>query len=101
MGKAGAGAADGERQERKMTAVQVDLGPRSYPIVIGSGLLGTSGSLLREHGLKQRDAFVITDAHVGGKYLEPLGAALAAAGFARVVRHDIPSGEEGKNWNEL
>src|SRR4030095_6386434 len=34
-------------------------------------------------------------------YFEAARAALAGAGFTRVVRHDIPASEEGKNWDEF
>jgi 3-dehydroquinate synthase len=81
--------------------IEVDLGPRSYPILIGGGLLSTLGATLRAHGLRQTDAFVITDPQVGKLYYEPVRAALEAGGFRRVVRHDIPASEEGKNWDEF
>jgi 3-dehydroquinate synthase len=81
--------------------VDVDLGPRSYPVMIGSGLLETLGALVRGHGLKQTNAFVLTNPQVGALYFEPARAALAGAGFSRVVRHDIPASEEGKNWDEF
>ena len=84
-----------------MTRLEVDLGPRSYPILIGNGLLDGLGGILREHGLKQMDAFVITNPLVGGLYFDRLRAALEASGFRRVVRHDIPGSEEGKNWDEF
>ena len=81
--------------------IEVDLGPRSYPIVIGGGLLSELGKILRGHGLRQVDAFVITNAKVGGLHFEKLRAALEAAEFRHVVRHDIPASEEGKNWDEF
>ena len=81
--------------------IEVDLGPRSYPIVIGGGLLPQLGETLRAHGLKQVDAFVITNAQVGGLHFDKLRASLEATGFRRIVRHDIPTSEEGKNWDEF
>ncbi|MHA3770933.1 3-dehydroquinate synthase [Verrucomicrobiota bacterium sgz303538] len=84
-----------------LARVDVDLGPRSYPILIGSGTLDSLGTTLREHGLKQTNAFVITNSQVGGHYYDRVQAALTQAGFARVVRHDIPASEEGKNWDEF
>jgi 3-dehydroquinate synthase len=81
--------------------IEVDLGPRSYPIVIGGGLLPQLGKTLRAHGLRQTDAFVITNAQVGGLHFDKLRTALEGEGFRRVVRHDIPSSEEGKNWDEF
>jgi 3-dehydroquinate synthase len=81
--------------------IDVDLGPRSYPVLIGNGLLAGLGATLRGHGLRQTDAFVITNPQVGGFYFDQLRAALEAAEFRRVVRHDIPASEEGKNWDEF
>ena len=79
--------------------IDVDLGPRSYPILIGSGLLDRLGGVLREHGLKPTQALVLTNPVVGGLYFARLQASLEGAGFTRVVRHDIPATEEGKNWD--
>ncbi|MDB6155059.1 MAG: 3-dehydroquinate synthase [Chthoniobacteraceae bacterium] len=84
-----------------MNSVDVDLGPRSYPVLIGTGLLEKAGPLLREHGLCQTNAFVITNPQVGALYFEPLRQALGKAGFMRIVRHEIPATEEGKNWEEF
>ncbi len=81
--------------------IDVDLGPRSYPVLIGSGLLATLGATLREHGLKQQAAFIITNEQVGGLYFEPAKAGLEKVGFTKVARHDIPASEEGKNWDEF
>jgi 3-dehydroquinate synthase len=85
----------------KTHRIDVDLGPRSYPVVLGSGLLDGLGAILREHGLPQTNAFVLTNALVGGHYFGRLETALASAGFARVVRREIPASEEGKSWDEF
>ncbi len=84
-----------------LVKVPVALGARSYSVLIGHGLLGELGGILREHGLKQRNAFVLTNAQVAGHYYEALRATLAAAGFGTIIRHDIPVTEEGKNWDEF
>jgi len=81
--------------------IEVNLGPRSYPVLIGAGLLAGLGATLRSEGLRQGDAFVVTNGAVGGHYFEAVRATLAAASFGRIVRHDIPSTEEGKNWDEF
>ena len=81
--------------------IEVNLGPRSYPVVIGTGLLGALGATLRAEGLRQAGAFVITDPNVGGRYFENVRASLRAEGFAKIVRHDITAGEAGKNWDEF
>ena len=81
--------------------VDVDLSSRSYPVLIGTDLLGNVGAILREHGLRQTNAFVLTNPQVGALYFEPLHAALAREGFTRIERHEIPATEEGKNWDEF
>jgi 3-dehydroquinate synthase len=81
--------------------IEVHLGPRSYPVVIGTGLLAGLGSALRAEGLRQAGAFVITEPNVGSRYFETVRASLAGAGFAKIVRHDITAGEAGKNWDEF
>lgn len=83
------------------TRVHVELGSRSYPVLIGTGLLAGLGAEVRAQGLAQTNAFVITNEQVGGHYFAPLAKTLAGAGFSRIVRHDIPVGEEGKNWDEF
>ena len=40
--------------------VSVDLGPRSYPILLGSEILAQLGATVREQGLTHTNAFVIT-----------------------------------------
>ena len=80
--------------------VEVDLGSRSYSVLIGAGLLRGVGEIFREEGLKQTNAFVVTNGEVGGRYFGELEKSLMGSGFSRVVRHDIPSTEEGKNWEE-
>lgn len=86
---------------QSVQTVDVDLGPRSYSILIGPALLQQAGAVLREHGMKQTDAFVITDPVVGELHFEALDDALRTAGFGRVVEHRIPPSEAGKNWEEL
>jgi 3-dehydroquinate synthase len=84
-----------------MRRISVELGPRSYPVCIGNGTLAELGTRLREEGLKQTNAFVITNPQVASHYFEPLQQSLSQGGFTRIVRHDIPNTEEGKNWEEF
>ncbi len=83
------------------TRIEVDLGPRSYPVLVGNGLLDGLGATLHAQGLRPTDAFVITNPQVGAFYFDRVRAALEAAGIRRVVRHEIPASEEGKNWEEF
>lgn len=82
-----------------ISRVAVELGTRRYEVLIAPGLIAHLGELLRGSGLKQTNAFVVTNAEVAAHYFGPVESALKAAGFQRVVRHDIPSSEEGKNWD--
>jgi 3-dehydroquinate synthase len=85
----------------KLNRVDVDLGPRSYPVLIGNGIISELGHIVREQGLKQTAAFVLTNNQVGGKHFAKVRRALEKAAFTRVVRHNIPSVESGKSWKNL
>jgi 3-dehydroquinate synthase len=75
--------------------VVVDLGSRSYPVVIGSHVLAEVGPRLRAAGFRGRCALV-TSERVGALYREPVLASLQGAGF-RPAEVEIPDGEEHKN----
>jgi len=85
----------------KLNRVDVDLGPRSYPVLIGNGVISELGEIVREQGLKQTAAFVLTNSQVGGKHFAKVRRALEKVAFTRVVRHNIPSVESGKSWKNL
>ena len=72
----------------------VDLGPRSYPIHIGTGLLAEAGSLIAPH-LGGGRALVVADATVAGLHGQALMAALAAAGIDAALA-TFPAGEPSK-----
>ena len=57
-----------------MRTLQVDLGERSYPIIIGSHLLG-QGDLLRPY-IAGRQVAIVTNSTVAPLYLERLQQAL-------------------------
>lgn len=79
--------------------LHLDLGPRSYDIVVGGGLIREAGQLIAPH-LKRPRAIIVVDAAVAGLYLEPLAQSLRAASV--VVDHVVvPSGEESKSFAEL
>jgi len=75
--------------------VMVELGDRSYPVVIGSGVLSTVGERLATLGHSGRCA-LLTSERVGALYREPVVAALRGSGFEPVVV-EIPDGEEHKS----
>lgn len=79
--------------------VEVSLGPRSYDILIGAGLLRRAGAEIA-HRLPGIRAAVVTDANVAERHLEPLRDSLAAAGIeaAAVV---VAPGEKSKSFGTL
>jgi 3-dehydroquinate synthase len=79
--------------------VAVELGDRSYDILIGRSLIAETGALLAERFPGARFA-VITDETVAGLHLPALSDAMHAASLDPVVI-TIPSGERSKSINEL
>src|SRR5882762_6605420 len=86
--------------------INVNLGLRSYRIVVESGALATVGARLRELGVGSRAALV-SDAAIRSLYGKTVVASLEGAGFS-VAQVDVPEGESAKTlavaeqcWNEL
>jgi len=79
-----------------MKILTVDLGARSYPIHIGTGLLDDAGALLAEAGLAGSMA-VVTDSNVGPLYADRL---LAAVG-GEAVLCSLPAGETHKRLSQV
>ncbi|MEL6862718.1 MAG: 3-dehydroquinate synthase [Pseudomonadota bacterium] len=78
------------------TAVRVELGERSYDILIGDGLVAQAGALLTPF-LKQKRVFVLSDATVWGLHGERLTGALSESGI-ETTQKVLPAGESTKNW---
>ncbi|MEO7387430.1 MAG: 3-dehydroquinate synthase [Gammaproteobacteria bacterium] len=76
--------------------LNVELGARSYPILIGSGLLSRRD--LIEPRLRHRDVLVVTNEIVAPIYLEPVKALLASSRTATVV---LPDGEQHKTMDTV
>lgn len=83
-------------RESSMQQLTVDLGDRSYPIHIGSGLLDQA-ELLKPH-IAGRQVCVVTDDTVAPLYLERLRRTLSDYSLLSVV---LPTGEAFKNWATL
>ena len=79
--------------------VTVELGDRSYPIVIGSGLLEEIGPRLAAL-LGAGAIAIVTNPTVGELYLERVESSLRRAGY-HVSVVEIPDGEEHKNLASL
>lgn len=85
---------------RVSTVVDVDLGNRSYPIYIGSGLLNEA-DLLQRH-VNGKRVLVVTNATVAPLYLEKVTEALTVGNPDVSVESVIlPDGEKYKNMETL
>ena len=83
-------------ENNSLKKIQVELGERSYPIYIGSGILTTTGQLMRKH-LPSAECVVISHKDIMKLYGKILEESLEEAG---VRKHLIvvPPGEESKSW---
>lgn len=79
-----------------MQTLKVELNERSYPIYIGSGLLGEKG-LLEQHIVGPRVA-IVTNETVAPLYLKQLEQSLAGFQCISIV---LPDGEQYKNLDTL
>lgn len=76
--------------------VRVELGSRSYDILIGTQLLARAGELVQPFA-KQARVFVISDETVWGLHGATLKAGMNAGGVS-VRERILPPGESTKNW---
>ncbi|MBK4733856.1 bifunctional shikimate kinase/3-dehydroquinate synthase AroKB [Noviherbaspirillum pedocola] len=78
--------------------LKVELGERSYPILIGPDLLANDARLAAS--VAGAHAAIVTNTVVGPLYLERVAGALRAAG-KKVTEIVLPDGEEEKTWENL
>lgn len=81
-----------------MITLNVDLGARSYPIHIGSGLLANA-ALLAPH-IRGTHAVIVTNETVGPLYAARVEATIASLG-KQVSIVTLPDGESFKHWETL
>jgi 3-dehydroquinate synthase len=79
-----------------VNTLKVELGSRSYPILIGAGLLDKP-ELLREH-VPARDVLIVSNTTVAPLYLDRLTASLKPK---RVVEVILPDGESHKTLSNV
>jgi 3-dehydroquinate synthase len=80
----------------KREALRVELGTRSYDILVGSGLLGEAGALIAPV-VRQKRAIIVTDENVAKLHLARLETGLDASGIAhRAIV--LPPGEATKDF---
>ncbi len=78
--------------------VSIDLADRSYPIVIGSGLLDQPQTYTDLPNASQ--ALIVTNTAVARLYLQRLRGALQGK-YRQVLEVVLPDGEQYKNWQTL
>ena len=78
--------------------LEVSLGDRSYPIVIGADIID-DGELIKRH-LTGNRVVVVTNETVGPLFLDRIQKCLDEAGIA-VLEIALPDGEQYKTWHTL
>ncbi len=78
--------------------VNISLGERSYPIVIGTGLLGDAATYAQLPGAAT--ALIVSNTTVAPLYAAQLQSALQAR-YPRVLLLELPDGEAHKDWAHL
>jgi len=79
--------------------VRVELGERSYDVVIGPGLLQQAGARIAPL-LKRRRVVVVSDENVAALHLQTLRTGLACADI-EMVALALPPGESTKGWEQF
>ncbi len=80
----------------RMPSVHVDLGERSYEVIVESGILSRAAECIAAAGLAGRRAAVISDETVATLHSESLLASLAESG-CKPTLHTVPAGESSKS----
>ena len=84
-----------------MQTLYVELGVRSYPIYIGSGILEKLPDLLKKQGIKlTHPLLIVTDAQVDHHYGNRVQHLLEQAGYL-VGKSVVPSGDKSKSLTVL
>lgn len=92
------GVSAGVQSETSPLQINIQLGDRSYPILIGAGLLDNPATWANLP--KATSAMVVTNETVAPLYGARLKAALASR-FASVLEVVLPDGEDHKTWQTL
>jgi 3-dehydroquinate synthase len=82
--------------EMMQETVHVELGERSYDVVIGPDLLAGAGERIAPL-LRRPKVAVVTETRVAGLHLDSLKAGLSAAGI-EMEALELPPGEGTKSW---
>ena len=79
--------------------IVVGLGARSYPVLVGPGLIGRAGALIAPYAPRRRTA-VVTDETVAARHGEALAESLALEGLDAPMIV-MPPGEQTKSFEGL
>ena len=79
--------------------IRVDLGARSYDVIVGCGLLAEAGRACKPL-LRRPRCTIVTDETVAALHLEALQDALTSEGIESVAI-PVPAGERSKSWPVL
>lgn len=79
-----------------MLSIELDLGERSYPIIIGNKILENFGEALKKY-TNSEQVVVVTNTTVAPLYLDIFSRSLSIAGF-KVTLFELPDGEEFKSF---
>ncbi|MDE2121998.1 MAG: 3-dehydroquinate synthase, partial [Betaproteobacteria bacterium] len=82
-----------------MNSVRVELGSRSYDILIGSGLLRDPASFAPA-ARPRASALIVSNTTVAPLYAQALAASLQGQ-YARVLQCVLPDGEQYQDWTTL
>ena len=77
-----------------MIEIPVDLGPRSYSILVATGALATVGAELVKRGVG-RKVVLVSDVSIARLHAAPVVQSLSGAGFD-VTQVSVPEGEQAK-----
>ena len=73
---------------------------KPYDVMIGTGLLGKSGELIKQVLPKAERAVIVTDSNVAPLYADTVKTSLEAAGYTAFV-HVFPAGEANKRLTAI
>lgn len=90
-----------KRKNITLASVEVKLPERIYKILVGYKWTEQIGSvILRELSNAGQHALIFTSPTIGKYYFVAVSRGLKKAGFTKIVRHNIPDGDENKNLQE-
>ncbi len=84
----------------KIARVDVGLGDRSYPILIGEGLLPRCGEIIAEH-TGVTNVFILTDDNLSQRWQKQVEDGLEKAGIELRGVFVLEPGEAGKNFDTI